>query len=322
MCLTSRICCWNSNGSSVAAYDGEADSLPEPARPLPLAGQCWDATPYLYDEFGDRRSQHTGCLHREGLEAVPLGQYSLAFSLALLDGTGGFRGGSAVGDVGGAEGVSAGGVPHQRSSSAERRVVMPSGRLPSPRWRPRGSRSAGTPKAARLRLMMSLMAVCLGRRPGSQWHDSWWWPKLSAKVPHLHLCRKRTRMSSFRATLTQTASSEGRRPSFSTGRASSHAPLWLCGSKQARWTWLLPSRRVSRLLREAASSSWRCLSGDSTENSWMSCCQMRSAKAGRAAARRAELSSSERPVIWRTSFNQCLITSGPVTTSSSSLNAS
>ena len=51
-------------------------------------------------------------------------------------------------------------------------IVMPSGRRPSPRSRPLGSRSAGTPAAARPRLIMSLIAACLGRRPGSRRHDS------------------------------------------------------------------------------------------------------------------------------------------------------
>ena len=44
-------------------------------------------------------------------------------------------------------------------------TVMPSGRLPSPRSRPTGSRTALKPADDEARLMMSFKAECRGKRP-------------------------------------------------------------------------------------------------------------------------------------------------------------
>ena len=44
-------------------------------------------------------------------------------------------------------------------------TVMPSGRLPSPRSRPTGSRTALKPADDKARLMMSFKAECRGKRP-------------------------------------------------------------------------------------------------------------------------------------------------------------
>ena len=50
-------------------------------------------------------------------------------------------------------------------------TVMPSGRLPSPRSRPTGSRTALKPADYKARLMMSLEAECRGKRPALMWHE-------------------------------------------------------------------------------------------------------------------------------------------------------
>lgn len=45
------------------------------------------------------------------------------------------------------------------------KMVIPSGRLPSPRSRPTGSRCEGKPAPFKLLLRVSLRAACLGKRP-------------------------------------------------------------------------------------------------------------------------------------------------------------
>ena len=65
--------------------------------------------------------------------------------------------------------------------------VMPSGLLPSPRFKPAGSSSEGTPADFKARHMMSFKAECRGNLPSPKWQDNWWYPYSSTFFPHLHV---------------------------------------------------------------------------------------------------------------------------------------
>ena len=67
-------------------------------------------------------------------------------------------------------------------------TVMPSGRLPSPRSRPTGSRTALKPADDKARLMMSFKAECRGKRPALKLQERGCSPCLSTMAPQRHLC--------------------------------------------------------------------------------------------------------------------------------------
>lgn len=60
------------DGGSVAAYDGEANALPEPGGFALFSCLRCDAAPQLKHELGEGGSQHTGRLCSEGLKSVTL----------------------------------------------------------------------------------------------------------------------------------------------------------------------------------------------------------------------------------------------------------
>ena len=65
---------------------------------------------------------------------------------------------------------------------------MPSGRFPSPRSNPMGSRTAGKPDVSNVRLTMSFSAVCRGKRPEFMRQESGWRPNSSTIFPQRHRC--------------------------------------------------------------------------------------------------------------------------------------
>ena len=67
------------------------------------------------------------------------------------------------------------------------KIVIPSGRLPSPLSSPTGSSHDGTPACSRDRLIISLRLECLGSLPALLRHERPCKPNLSAFAPHLHL---------------------------------------------------------------------------------------------------------------------------------------
>ena len=69
---------------------------------------------------------------------------------------------------------------------------MPSGRLPSPRSRPTGSRTALKPADDKARLMMSFKAECRGKRPALKRQERGCWPYLYTMAPQRHLCVAQT----------------------------------------------------------------------------------------------------------------------------------
>ena len=71
-------------------------------------------------------------------------------------------------------------------------TVMPTGRLPSPRSRPTGSRTALKPADDKARLMMSFKAECRGKRPAMRRHKRGCRPYLSTMAPQRHLCGAQT----------------------------------------------------------------------------------------------------------------------------------
>ena len=71
-------------------------------------------------------------------------------------------------------------------------IVMPSGRLPSPRSRPTGSRTALKPADDKARLMMSFKAECRGKRPALKQQERGCRPYLSTMAPQWYLCGAQT----------------------------------------------------------------------------------------------------------------------------------
>ena len=71
-------------------------------------------------------------------------------------------------------------------------TVMPSERMPSPRSRPTGSRTALMPADYKARLMMSFKAECRGKRPALRRHVRGCRPYLSTMAPRRHLCGAQT----------------------------------------------------------------------------------------------------------------------------------
>ena len=69
---------------------------------------------------------------------------------------------------------------------------MPLWRLPSPRSRPTGSRTALKPADDKARLMMSFKAECRGKRPKLKRQERECWPYLSTMAPQRHLCGAQT----------------------------------------------------------------------------------------------------------------------------------
>ena len=67
-------------------------------------------------------------------------------------------------------------------------TVMRPGRLPSPRSRPTGSRTALKPADDKARLMMSFKAECRGKRPALKRQERGCKPYLSTMAPQRHLC--------------------------------------------------------------------------------------------------------------------------------------
>ena len=71
-------------------------------------------------------------------------------------------------------------------------TVMPSGRLPSPRSRPTGSRTALKTADDKAHLMMSFKAECRGKRPALKGQERGCRPYLSTMAPQWHLCGAQT----------------------------------------------------------------------------------------------------------------------------------
>ena len=71
-------------------------------------------------------------------------------------------------------------------------TVMPSGRLPSPRSRPMGSRTALKPADDKARFMMLLKAECRGKQPALRRHERGCRPYLSTMAPQRHYCGAQT----------------------------------------------------------------------------------------------------------------------------------
>ena len=68
------------------------------------------------------------------------------------------------------------------------KIVMPSGRLPSPRLIHTGTSTKGNPDAFCPQQIISFIAACLGCLPSLKWQDNRWKPYSSAFFPHLHRC--------------------------------------------------------------------------------------------------------------------------------------
>ena len=77
------------------------------------------------------------------------------------------------------------------------KTVMPSERLPSPRSRPTGSRTALKPADDKARLMMSFNAECRGRRPALKRQERGCRPYLSTMAPQRLLCGAQTERPNF-----------------------------------------------------------------------------------------------------------------------------
>ena len=73
-------------------------------------------------------------------------------------------------------------------------TVMPSGRLPSPRSWPTGSRTALKPAGDKARLMMSYKSECRGKRPAQKRQERGCRPYLSTMAPQRYLCGAQTGM--------------------------------------------------------------------------------------------------------------------------------
>ena len=71
-------------------------------------------------------------------------------------------------------------------------TFMPAGRLPSPRSRPTGSRTALKPADDKARYMMSFKAECRGKRSALRWQQRGYRPYLSTMAPQRHLCGAQT----------------------------------------------------------------------------------------------------------------------------------
>ena len=71
-------------------------------------------------------------------------------------------------------------------------TVMPLGRLPSPRSRSTGSRTALRPADDKARLMMSFKAECRGKRPALKRQERGCRPYMSTMAPQRHLCGAQT----------------------------------------------------------------------------------------------------------------------------------
>ena len=71
-------------------------------------------------------------------------------------------------------------------------TVMPSERLPSPRPRPTGSRTALKSRDDKTRLMMSFKAECRGKRPALMRQERGCRPYMSTMAPQRHLCGAQT----------------------------------------------------------------------------------------------------------------------------------
>ena len=71
-------------------------------------------------------------------------------------------------------------------------TIMPPGRLPSPRSRPTGIRTALKPADDTARLMMSFKAECRGKRSALRRHERGCRPYLSTIDPQRHLCGAQT----------------------------------------------------------------------------------------------------------------------------------
>ncbi|KAJ4430183.1 hypothetical protein ANN_22393 [Periplaneta americana] len=77
--------------------------------------------------------------------------------------------------------------------------VKPSGRLPSERFMPTGSRMVGKPAEIRALLMMSLIMTCLENRPEFLRQLNPWRPEESTSAPQIHLCGKQILTPSLKA---------------------------------------------------------------------------------------------------------------------------
>lgn len=104
----------------VSADHCEADPLPQPLGfplfPRPLS----DAPAKVLDEVAEGGTKDSGRLHRRRHEVIPLAEVGVALAFPGLGGACGSTGcGSAVDEVGAAEGVHAGGVPRKHLALPE-----------------------------------------------------------------------------------------------------------------------------------------------------------------------------------------------------------
>ena len=121
-------------------------------------------------------------------------------------------------------------MSHTRHRPSDQGMMeTPSGRFPSDRQRPLGSKVAGIFTAERARLTMSLRAECLGSLPWLRRQLKPCKPDSSTRSPQRgQSCGKQREHPRRRPTATRTQSSSKRRPRDEMGGALSHAPDSFC----------------------------------------------------------------------------------------------
>ena len=102
------------DGSCVPSRHGEADALPQPSSLPRLPTALADSAADVLQQITEGGAKNTAGLHGKGCEVVPPGDVLIPATLVVLSSTSGCSGGnSTVIDMGTAEGVDAGSIPHQ-----------------------------------------------------------------------------------------------------------------------------------------------------------------------------------------------------------------
>ena len=173
------------------------------------------------------------------------------------------------------------------------KTVMPSGRRPSPRSNPGGSRFEGMPAVTRARLTTSFRAAWRGSLPALYRHDSGWWPSLSTTAPQRHRCGWQMSAPTRSATEMRKLSSSSSVPRVAVGRACSQAPesASFAAKSLARATWSARVTSSSYTRLQTGSSHALCFDLSAGYGAWGACiCQHVRASSG--SGRRSKLHDS------------------------------